>query len=234
MCKKPHRILAVSIGVIVIGCLIYWLFHSSKTKQVRQFDEPADNQELPIESTPSISNVSSSASNVPQEESQPEIDISDLPGFDFNMEKELFAIRKRQFAERERLLAEEVSRESTPEKAENLLYKTFSVGDTVMEADFAAAERYLATLQDHPRVKALLEVATSGSEQERRELLDKLVKMCHVYLDELPLIRKRGPNLPWQPSVMHPGGGKAFPYLLAHVDDDATTLHLLAKMYLRL
>ncbi|MHC4166856.1 MAG: hypothetical protein ACYSWQ_07860 [Planctomycetota bacterium] len=232
MSQKPLKTLAISIGVIVIGCLVFWLFYFSKPEQDGIFDEPVDNQELPVESTQAIAKVSNSDSEAPQKASQPEIDINDLPGFDFNMEKELFAIRKRQFAERERRFAEEVSNESTPEKVENLLYKTNSVGDTVMQADFYAAERYIATLQDHPRVKALLEVATSGSKSEKRELFDNLVKMCHVYLEELPLIREQ--IFPWQPSVMHPGGGKSFPYLLAHVDEDATTLILLAKMYLRL
>jgi hypothetical protein len=141
--------------------------------------------------------------------------------------------REKEFAEREKQLAIEVSKESTPEKVRNLLYKTYLVGDPLMESNFFSAERYISTLQHHPRIKALVEVAVSGSGSEKQELLDNLVKMCYIYLEELPLIGG-DPNEPWQPSVRSPGGGKAFPYLLTYVDDDATTLGLLTKMYLRL
>ena len=51
-------------------------------------------------------------------------------------------------------------------------------------------------------------------------------------MTELPLFSD-DPDAPWQPSVLLPGGGEALPYVARYVDENATTLPLLAQMYLR-
>jgi len=144
--------------------------------------------------------------------------------------------KEKTLAERKEQLAMEVNKESTAEKVRNLLYKTNSVGDPFMESNFASGTRYISTLDADLRVKALIELATNGSESDKQELLVNLVNMCRVCLEDLPLLidDPNAPLQPWQATVMSPCGSKAFPYLLTYVDEDASTLGLLVRMYLRM
>jgi hypothetical protein len=140
--------------------------------------------------------------------------------------------KKRSFAQRQDHLAREVSTETTSQKVRNLLYSTPWIGDPLLESEFGNADEYLASLRTDPRVASLMDLAIHGSDADKLELKAQLIQMCQVYLHELPLVRDS--DSPWQPSVRCPGGGKAYPYLLAYVDRDATTLPLLVKMYLRM
>ena len=145
----------------------------------------------------------------------------------------VLAASERRIAARMRELEERVSRETTAEKVYNLLYEsTRLVGDDLMMVSSSDGMRYIATLHNDFRVQALVDLAENGTHAERRELYDLLVEMCRVYLEDLPLTGQKGK--PRSPSASDPGGGKALPYLLTYVDDDATTLPLVAKMFLRL
>jgi len=236
MYRPSHKTLGVSVGILTIGFLALWLFYTFKTEDYRQSGSPENSEAFPVESGRNAAKVSKVPKHSEGNEDSDRYGdgvsskYSDLP--EFNMEEELRGAKERSLAKREEQLAMEVSKESTAEKVRNLLYKTHWVGDPLMESDFASGSRYISTLEDNPRVKSLVKLATDGSDSEKKELLDNLTKMCRVYLEELPLLGD--PNAPWEPTVRCPGGGKAFPYLLTHVDEDGSTLGLLARMYLRM
>lgn len=113
---------------------------------------------------------------------------ADMLDFFFKHFKVKTKAREKALAEREKKLAIEVSKENTPEKVRNLLYKTPRVGDPLLEFEIGNPKRYISTLQDHPRVKSLVELAIHASESEKQELFDNIVKMSRVYLEELPLL----------------------------------------------
>jgi hypothetical protein len=118
------------------------------------------------------------------------------------------------------------------EKVRNLFYKT-NIGDIAASPALDMGIRYVSGLEKSPEVKTLCEIARNGSEAEKKELLESLVRMCNVYLNELPLYRNDA-NAPWQPSVMSPGGGIAVPYILSIADKDAATMDLVVRMFLRM
>jgi hypothetical protein len=236
MKKLLHKtcIISMSIGMLFVVILAFWLLHVINAKDYSQFDSREDKKDYPLKFNQTLANISIKDSNVTKEQFLTNtIKDTDLPGFNFDIGEELRTAKAKRIAEREEQLSVEVSKESTAEKVRNLLYKTSYIGDMLLESDFTSGIRYISTLQDNPRVKSLVELATNGSQAEKKEIYNNLVKMCHVYLEELPLLLG-DPNDPWRSSVMHPGGGSAFPYLLTYVDGNASTLGLLAKMYLRL
>ena len=86
------------------------------------------------------------------------------------------------------------------------------------------------------RVKKILEIAENGSEWERKELLEYVKEMCTLLMnDEVP--DKEG-DYTWNGMKVSlksfAMGTTAYPLLLIHLDDDASSMELLVKIYMRI
>jgi hypothetical protein len=140
---------------------------------------------------------------------------------------------QQEFEKRKRALAllGEVQAETVEETVRNLLYKTYFLlspfRSTVMKPDDMVREA-----DRNPRVQKLLRIAHEGTGAQRRDLHDAILKMINVYMTELPDFLPEGVR--WEPSVIDPGGGIAYFYLLNHLDvDPAGTLKLLVDVHRR-
>ena len=173
MCKLVRTALATSAAALAlaISLLVVRHFRPLPTDSYRQPPRYKHGEELPAQSDEHVVQGSHSNSDLPHERLLPDIDIQEV----------LRAGKRKALADRQQQLASHVSAESTGEKVRNLLYKTYCVGDPLLESAFTAAERYISTLQRDPRVSSLVDVAIHGTKSERRQLLDTLVAASRVY-----------------------------------------------------
>jgi len=124
-----------------------------------------------------------------------------------------------------------VARESPEESVRNLMMDSYMLGAPGL-VDNVHTDRYFELISQEPRVRKLLDIATGGTSEQRKALLDSVIGMCRIYLEELPDFGTEG--TPWKPTVLHPGAGIAYPYLLRYLDNNATTLELIVRMGRRL
>ena len=163
MRKLAHKKLFFGLGTLALGLLVFWLFYPRNTEALSPLTSHEVTEQISGESGERPANVSN--------------DDSELPVPDIDVRAMVRDARRTKRSERERQLAMTVSKESMPEKVRNLLYYNDAVGDPMMEADFEAGMRYIATLHDDPRVAALVDVGTNGTPSEKQDLLEALVEM---------------------------------------------------------
>ena len=130
---------------------------------------------------------------------------------------------------------EAVRTEDIDATVRDVLYETYDIGTTMWSPMTGRlfAERLLDLMQKQAPAQKLFAIAASGTDAQKKALLESVKRMCEVYLNKLPDFES-DPDVPWRATVVHSPGVMVYPPLLLQLEDDpAQTLDIVTRMYLR-
>jgi hypothetical protein len=127
--------------------------------------------------------------------------------------------------------ARQQTMEAETETVQQTARNVFALESSLLFAPpFEHPQAFLENIRKLPRVRRLLLIA-ARDEAEKEQVLQYVTEMCREYVEEVPDFHP--PDEAWVPEANYPGGGMAYAYLLAELDDNAATLDLVVRMHLR-